>query len=424
MHSSEAYRDSVDSARNRLSIRDVLIGGYTHQNSVEDRFWGIHSLARAVGFNTVEGWRFRFNPYLQNDFKKGGYRYYSLEARYGLASKDPYFKAEFRTKSDPLHSELWSLEAGVTVRELNRTEPLPEWLNSIYSLTRQRNYLKLYKSRFVEGRYRREWSNGLYGTFKVGWEDRAIPPNRTSQTWFPRKDVRYTPNRFHPSSLEAPSKVLRASLDWTLWPAQEYELYPNDKRVTGTPYPELYGRFEGALPLGEDWAEYGQVELGFGESFDLGLGGHMRVDLYGGDFLFRKERLAIMDREHFRGNRTLWMHSAEEGQGMDPWGSHRLRSFHTLPYYARSTKERYGAAHLQHRFQGMLLNKLPLIRKLNWHVLAGGNGLYTQDQGNYAEAYIGIENIFKVLRVDVALPVYPRIEEHPYWRIGLTSSVF
>ncbi len=150
----------------------------------------------------------------------------------------------------------------------------------------------------------------------------------------------------------------------------------------------------------------------------------MRVDLYGGDFLFQKEQLAIMDRKHFRGNRTLLMNSMEEGKGQDPWGSHRLRSFHTLPYYARFTRSRYAAAHLQHRFQGMILNKIPLIRRWNWHVLGGGNALYTEDQGPYAEAYLGIGNIFKVLRVDVALPVYPQFEEHPYWRVGVSGSIF
>ncbi|MFB6257900.1 MAG: DUF5686 family protein, partial [Flavobacteriales bacterium] len=365
----------------------------------------------------------RLRPYYEQELPGGRYRRYSLDGRYGLAEHRSYLQGAFTYQSDPLHSETWHLKGGYKIEEINRTEPVPEWLNSIYTLTRERNYLKLYRSIFAKGIYKREWSNGLYGSVSVEWEDRSVPPNHTVQTWFPRSDLRYTPNRFHPS-LEGPPRVLRSTLEWTLRPGQRYERYPNSKRVVETPYPEIYGSFEGAFPMGEGWAEYGRFELGTGEHFDLGLGGRMRIDLYGGDFLFQKEQLAIMDRKHFAGNRTLWLRSAGEGRGTDPWGSHRLRSFHTLPYYARFTRSRYGAAHFQHRFQGWLFNKVPLLRRLNWHLLVGGNALYTEDQGPYAELYTGVENIFKLIRVDLALPVHPRLEETPYWRIGLSSSIF
>lgn len=422
VRTSKPYLDSIDSVQNRLEVSDILWGGYDHQNSIDSSYWSLNSLASAVGFNTVEGWRFRFRPSYKKELAGGRSRSFALEARYGVSSQNPYLKGRMSFQTDPFHSEAWHFEGGVTLRETNRTEPVPEWLNSIYSLTRERNYLKLYRSRFFEAMVRREWSNGFYAGVELGWEDRSIPSNRTSQTWFPREELDYTPNRF-PRALENPSKVLRAQVDWTLWPAQRYEEHPNEKWVVGTPYPELYGELEGAVPLGDDWAAYGRVELGVGEHIDMGLGGVMRVDLYGGDFLY-KEALSIMDRKQFRGNRTLLMHSIEEGIGHDPWGSHRLRSFQTLPYYARFTKGRYGGAHVYHRFQGALLNKLPLIRKTNVHILVGGNGLYTQGQGAYAEIYAGVENILKLLRVDLVFAAYPRFETRPYWRVGITGNLF
>lgn len=422
VRTSRPYLDSIDSVQNRLEVSDILIGGYHHQNSFDSSYWSINSLASAIGFNTVEGWRFRFRPSYRKELSEGRARGYALEVRYGLSSRRPYLKGSAFFRTAPFHSERLGLEGGVTLRQTNRTEPVPEWLNSIYSLTRERNYLKFYRSRFLRARYRREWTNGLYAGLEAEWEGRSVPPNRSAQTWFPREDVNYTPNRFHPA-LQKPSQVLRAELDWTLWPAQRYERYPHEKRVVGTPYPELYGELEGAIPFGDDWASYLRVELGIGEEIDLGLAGKMRVDLLGGDFL-SGESLSLMDRKHFRGNRTLWMHSVEEGTGHDPWGSHRLRSFHTLPYYARFTRGRYASAHLYHRFQGALFNKLPLIRKTNVHGLVGGNALYTEDQGSYAEFYAGVENILKVLRVDVAFAAYPNFETRPYWRVGISGNLF
>jgi hypothetical protein len=419
---SKPYLDSLDSAENRLEASEILYSGYRHQNSFDSTSWGVNSIPSALGFNTVEGWRFRFKPYYRQRLSGHRYRRYQVNMRYGLASERFFLKGSVTLGSDPLHSERWHLKAGTDLRPVNRTDPLPEWLNSVYSLTRQRNFLKFYSTRFIDLSYRREWSNGLYGELSLGWEERDVPPNNSSQTWFPRSDAKYSPNRFHPS-LETPSRILRPSIDWTWRPVQRYERYPNEKRVIETPYPEFYGELEGAVPLDGTYSRYARVELGVGDYFELGLGGRLRMDLRVGDHFFQKDRMAIMDRKHFRGNRTLWLHSGQEGRGIDPWGSHRLRSFHTLPYFSHFTRGRYGTAHIQQRFQGALLNKLPLVRRLNWHVLLGGNGLYTSDQGTYGEVYVGLENIFKVLRFDVALPVHPRLESTPYWRVGFSSSL-
>lgn len=336
---SEPYLDSLDSARNRLTWGNILLGGYHHQNSFDSIRWGVNSIAAAFAFNTVEGWALRFRPYFEERRKGGRRREYSLNTRYGFASDCFFGSGEFLSYSDPLHSERWGVSGGVELREVNRTEPVPEWVNTIYSLTRERNYRKLYQSLFIKGEYRREWSNGFYAGASLEWEDRTILNNNTSQIWYPQEGVSYTGNRFHPI-LESPTKVLRPSIDWTLRPAQRYERYPERKRVTEQPYPELYGDLEAGIPLDDEYARYARVELGIGEYFDLGLGGRMRVDLYGGDFL------------------------------------------------------------------------------------VGGNGLWTEGQGYYAEAYAGIENIFKVLRVDVAFKAHPAFDPRPYWRIGFTSNPF
>lgn len=85
----------------------------------------------------------------------------------------------------------------------------------------------------------------------------------------------------------------------------------------------------------------------------------------------------------------------------------------------------YASLHYQQNFEGLLFNSLPLIRKLKWRLLSTSNILYgnlgarnlaliptgeqTPDADNlfhtlnkkpYAEVGYGIENIFRVLRVD------------------------
>jgi hypothetical protein len=97
-----------------------------------------------------------------------------------------------------------------------------------------------------------------------------------------------------------------------------------------------------------------------------------------------------------------------------------------LMRYFEFVSDRYASIRVEDHFEGLLLNSVPLLRKLNWRLLATGNVLYggvsdanrnltplrhpntdeplatfqALDHGPYAEVGYGIENIFKVARVD------------------------
>jgi len=49
----------------------------------------------------------------------------------------------------------------------------------------------------------------------------------------------------------------------------------------------------------------------------------------------------------------------------------------------------------------MLTNKIPLFRTLNWYLVAGSNAFYVNQANNYVEIFGGLENILKLIRVDV-----------------------
>ena len=44
--------------------------------------------------------------------------------------------------------------------------------------------------------------------------------------------------------------------------------------------------------------------------------------------------------------------------------------------------------------------KIPLFKKLNWYLVVGSNAFYVNPKNNYIEIFGGVENIFKLLRVD------------------------
>jgi hypothetical protein len=42
-----------------------------------------------------------------------------------------------------------------------------------------------------------------------------------------------------------------------------------------------------------------------------------------------------------------------------------------------------------------------LFKKLNWNLVEGANALHIEPETNYAEVFVGLENIFKIFRFDV-----------------------
>jgi hypothetical protein len=72
-----------------------------------------------------------------------------------------------------------------------------------------------------------------------------------------------------------------------------------------------------------------------------------------------------------------------------------------MPYYTHSNKENfYSTAHVEYHLNGFLTNKIPLFNKLNIFIVTGSNFLYLPTYDNYFEAFVGLENILKVGRID------------------------
>lgn len=94
-----------------------------------------------------------------------------------------------------------------------------------------------------------------------------------------------------------------------------------------------------------------------------------------------------------------------------------LYAFNGMNYYEFVSDE-YASVVFSHHFDGFFLNRIPLMRKLKWREVVGGNAvigsvndknrklllfpehLYSLNRGPYVETSIGIENIFKVFRFD------------------------
>ena len=100
---------------------------------------------------------------------------------------------------------------------------------------------------------------------------------------------------------------------------------------------------------------------------DFGLVGRTNLRAEAGFFPL-KRNVPFVDWQHFRGNQTVLASSYEAG-------------FQLLPYYRYSTLSGYVEAHVNHHFNGFLLNKVPALRRLKWQEVVTGNFLYTPQAG-------------------------------------------
>ncbi|MBK7433849.1 MAG: hypothetical protein IPI66_08025 [Chitinophagaceae bacterium] len=138
---------------------------------------------------------------------------------------------------------------------------------------------------------------------------------------------------------------------------------------------------------------------------NLKMAGLLKYKIGIGGFLNTK-RLFIQDFQHFNGNRST---SASE----------YVNSFQLAPYYLNSTTAAFHAfGHLEHHFNGMITNKIPLFKRLNWNLVAGSNAFYVNTGNNYVEIFAGIENILKTFRVDFVAAYTNGNKAQATFRIG------
>ena len=126
---------------------------------------------------------------------------------------------------------------------------------------------------------------------------------------------------------------------------------------------------------------------------------------------------------------------------------YNANAFNLMNYFEFVT-DRSVSLRLDHHFEGLLLNAIPVIRALNWRLVGTANLLYgtlsdantvqprhdmqgrelppipTLDRAPYIEAGYGIENIFKFIRVDFLHRLTYRGQPAKGFRTGAEHSNF
>jgi len=403
----EARKDSIekniDSLRKKqgtVTLWQLLWSGVnrTHFSYKEDYQIKFDPLLKTVQYNTVEG--LAINPSLViSEYVKKLQTEISFiaDARYGFNNHhlNPWAGLKFASKEDfdpdkKMKNQSFFVAGGKRVSHFFKESNTTGLGNSIGTLLYGRNDMKIYENYFAKSGFQKKWESGISFLIEGEYEDR-LPLNNTTDfvlndKWKSRLTPNYPVEIMSSQFTRHQAVLLRASVSAT--PGQRYIEFPKYKMAVGSKYPTFTFDYTKGIKniFGSD-VDYDKWALNIADNANLKLAGSIKYSVTFGGFLNTKS-VYPQDYKHFYAS---FSHIAGE----------YVRSLQIASDYEFSNDAPFYTEFLfEHHSNGLFTNKIPLLKKLNWNLVEGTNALYINPNTRYAEIFVGLENIFKIFRVD------------------------
>jgi hypothetical protein len=374
------YLDSLDKLRNkkRITAMTVLLTGVSFSKEKNREFYSISPLIKTISYNTVEGLavnlRARYEKRLDTTSRSYRRIIISPVVRYGFSNHHFNAYSDFAYNYGKKNFSSVSFSGGKRIYQFNNSNPILAFDNSLATLIWERNYMKLYEAWFGRAGMVKDLGDGARVSGAISYQDRIPLENTSTYVIKDWQEKVFTPN--YPEIMTSNFKrhqALTISVDLRWQPGGRYIEYPERKIRIRSKYPTFNVGYTHGIKnlLGSD-IDYSKWYFGISDNLNVKLWGSIRYAFGTGGFLNRKA-VEVPDFIHFNGNQLFL-------------ASDYINSFQLLPYYKYSNVERfYAKAHLEHHYNGLLTNKIPLFRKLNWHLVTGANSFYLNRNQYYIE---------------------------------------
>jgi hypothetical protein len=409
---SEEFLDSVDRVSNKFKIMK-LFTGYTYFKSYKKWSISVASPITSISFNAVQGYYTRLKTTFHKDLDEKGYRFLDVKGNvlYGFSDKQLRGTLGIDYNLNKTNYTNVGISGGRMTSQFNDFEPISVLANTYQNLLFKLNDIKIYDKYFAKVRASSELFNGFSVNGYLEYADRSSLVNTTNYSWFYKDSKDYISNNpLDKQAFGEPSftrhQAMTIGFDIRIRFKQEYLSYPNRKFITGSKYPELHIEYRRGLPILGGDTDYDFLSLAIKDDIQLGAAGVSSFNLEGGMFLSDKA-VPFIDAHHFNGKETIFMLT-----------SRSLDQFRMLDYYTHSTTLPYVKLQWEHHFNGVILGKIPGVRKLQWELVAGSNVLYSDNTKTYSEVIVGINKIgyglFKILRVDFVTQLQQGMDKPAY----------
>ncbi|MBK9636300.1 MAG: carboxypeptidase-like regulatory domain-containing protein [Bacteroidetes bacterium] len=338
--------------------------------------------------NPIEGNRFRVGLRTSDDLSTK----IQLEGYLAYGLKDERFKymgsAKYKISDKP--RQFTGVQYRFDVEQLGQSDNAFQDDNILSSLFRRNPATKLNTSRLQKVWYDIEWFPGL------------------------SNKVTLTHNAFHPLG----------DLDVSYFTNEDKNLVKNTFQTTQV---SLFMRFayrEKFVAGKVDRVSLGSEHPIIQINYTKGIKGFLE-----GDFDYQKLSIRVDDRLKLNPfGYTYWVLSAGKTWGKVPYPLLEIHPGNETYFYDYAAfnmmnffefvSDYYLSGFATHHFDGFFLDKIPLLRKLKWREVAQVKAVwgelqtsnlnlqanqslfYSLNKKPYVEAGVGVENIFKILRVD------------------------
>ncbi len=418
---SPEYRDSVRRQRNKFKPGDLITGGVYYATKDNKTSYQTNALLNGlVNYNTVEG--IYVNPKLTTIHRldTAKYIYTSGALRYGFGNThlNAYERVSYKKYNREWLTRNWEagIEGGKYVYQYNPNSTVAPLYNTITTLAYGKNIMKLYERYTAAAFFSANYGNGLSWNIKGGFQRRLPLSNTTLYTWADNNPEKWTDNIPAPLAgmlWETHNAVLvKASVSYQ--PGYKYVQYPKFKSPQSSVWPTFTASYEKGIPtLLNSKTDFDKWRFSIEDYVNMKLLGSIEYNIATGGFL-NSRYVSLPDMMHVADNELVI-------------AAPYLQGFQLAPYYMLSnTAKIYGEAHVEYNLNGLLTNKIPLLKKARWNLVAANNTLYIDPKNYYTEVSLGIDNlgfkIFRFLRVDVVRGWDANRKTYTGIRIGLDGG--
>ena len=405
-----AYLDSLDKIQNKINPIALVFNGQSIINRNDKVNYTYDPLLKSVNYNTVEGLALQLSGTVQKEFSGRNQLSLTPVLRYGVTNKkfNAFIRANYRFGKKYVNTI--STSFGSRVYQFNNANPIPQIMNTFATILNGNNYMKLYQANFFQVTYRKGLGNGFDFSGFMNYQNRTPLVNTdTSYAWGNSGIFKkFTPN--YPTEISnqpmQPNKAFLVGFRISFRPGTKYIELP-DRVVNSYSRTPTFGfqytkGIKNVLGSNSDFDKWRFSVVG---DINFKLGGEFKYRVETGGFI-NTQFVEIPDYNHFIGNLT--------GKST-PY----VESFQVAPFYALSNKEKiFLQLNGEYKLNGLLTNKIPIIRKFNLRVVAGANMIWLKNK-DYYEVFVGVDNILKLFRVDYIWGFGKTVMPQNGFRIGI-----